>query len=111
MTDLIDRQELRKVLLDRVAKLDHEYDVPFTNFDYMQGRMDECNFVEDCILARMPTVEPKKSKWMWDEENHVWYCYDCFRNPTRGMGCIQSQQNLYNFCPHCGADMRGDNNG
>ena len=50
-------------------------------------------------IARMPTIEPKKGRWI-DKSNGIegaWnYCSVC------GEQAID----LYDFCPNCGADMR-----
>lgn len=59
-------------------------------------------------LVHLPSVEPKKGKWIPQDHNKrhgnvstvAYYfpkCSEC--------GC--SGSDFYNFCPHCGADMRG----
>ena len=48
--------------------------------------------------------ERKKCKWEW--YNCVWVCSCCGKNPTKGMGYVQSKEQLFPFCPYCGADMR-----
>ena len=52
------------------------------------------------------TAEPdrKKGKWIKEKENDVLcHCSTC------GYKVASALSNLfYNFCPHCGADMRGE---
>ena len=59
--------------------------------------------VTDRIKA-LPTVQPKRGKWI-DKSGGIegaWnYCSVC------GEQAID----LYDFCPNCGADMRGEANG
>ena len=57
-------------------------------------------------IDEMPTVEPKRGRW----ERHFsrpnvyadlyWWCTCCGR-PTGYVSAF-----LYDYCPHCGADMR-----
>ena len=61
--------------------------------------------------------EPKKGQWIPHNEKtreyigtvlvnveyKYWFCNSCGYR-------IENGQPMYNFCPNCGADMRGDNN-
>ena len=69
--------------------------------------------VED-MIENAPTIEPRKGKWIPHKEKcreyigtvlaHVeydyWLCDACGYRVKKG-------QPMYNFCPNCGADMRG----
>jgi len=57
-------------------------------------------------LPGADVIERKKGKWEW--YNCVWVCSCCGKNPTKGMGYVQSKEQLFPFCPYCGADMRGE---
>lgn len=46
----------------------------------------------------------RKGKWIY--KHFVWFCSKCGENPTKGMGYVQGHQELYDFCPKCGAEMR-----
>ena len=46
-------------------------------------------------------------KWNW-QRYHVWVCSQCGENPTKGMGYVQSKDELFKYCPNCGARMDGD---
>lgn len=60
-----------------------------------------------CVLAtinHMPTIEPERKRGKWKkvyEGNGLRYeCDKCGERYPNAYG--------YNFCPNCGADMRGD---
>lgn len=56
---------------------------------YIIGAIDEA-----------PTIEPKRGKWIWDEQILGLVCSEC-----KELGVERS-----NFCPNCGADMRSKGN-
>lgn len=61
-------------------------------------------------LQRVPTIEPKKGKWLrTDAYPHHIYCSVCFKTyiPNDEWDIWKSDGWLpKNFCPNCGADMR-----
>ena len=52
-------------------------------------------------LTHMPSAEPERKKGEWDDIGGV-LRYGC-------QFCHHAQERKSNFCPNCGADMRGDN--
>ena len=40
-------------------------------------------------------------EWVFD--GVVWHCSKCGKNPTIGMGYVQSTDMLFRFCPWCGS--------
>lgn len=48
--------------------------------------------------------EPKRGEWI-TTKYHTWECSVCGKNPTTGMGYVQTRKALYNYCPNCGAKM------
>ena len=73
----------------------------------------KCDVVEDAINAinALPSAQPerKRGKWIedddgWDEV--IWRCSECDAVFTLVDGT--PEENEYYFCPHCGADMRGE---
>lgn len=61
------------------------------------------------LPSTQPTIEPRKGKWIPDRINRGWYkCSECHGYaPTLATGV----EFLSNYCPYCGADMKGVNNG
>ena len=61
------------------------------------------------------TVEPERPKGYWiadtshcyDDDEDTFECSVCKEPFT--LICGTPKDNLYNFCPNCGADMRGEN--
>ena len=58
-------------------------------------------------LLELPSAQPerKKGKWIEKEDpygffNSIPVCSEC--------GCTTKMRERYNFCPNCGADMRGE---
>ena len=101
MSDLISRQ----AVLDKFKSL---CDVCGEGEKY-DGVMCRCCSLDDgiCIVEDMPSAEPerKHGEWIKEKENDVLcHCSTC------GYKVVSALSNLfYNFCPHCGADMRGNN--
>ena len=55
-------------------------------------KMDFCGWIDDA-----PTVDAVPVRHgRWIDKNGVWYC----------SGCNKQSIDDYNFCPHCGMDMR-----
>jgi len=60
------------------------------------------------ILEDLPSILPKKGEWICDHKQPYWQdryvCSNC------GIEKYFRTSEKYNFCPHCGADMRGKEN-
>lgn len=94
MSDLIDRQ----AAIDAVNEGCQEW----------RGIFERC---EEKLLA-LPSAQPehKKGKWI-DQDGGAFYtmeCSECHKEPLLDEygDYVQSD-----FCPHCGADMRGEQDG
>ena len=62
-------------------------------------------------IKNLPTAEPerKRGKWVEDDDGWngmIWRCSECDALFTLNDGT--PEENEYYFCPHCGADMRGE---
>ena len=60
----------------------------------------------EIICGEMP--EQKTGRWKMESDPYGFFeeipvCSEC--------GCTTEMRKTYNFCPNCGADMRGGNNG
>lgn len=73
---------------------------------------DEANEFSDIIYDALPSaqLERKKGQWLNIDESEKWKCSVCGRmmwfSPRLGV-----KPSDYNFCPNCGADMRGEQDG
>ena len=103
MSDLISRQ----YVLDKFKALCDACGVG----EKYEGVMCRCCYLDDgiCIVEDAPSAEPerKKGKWIYDTERVMgdgwtysqYHCSECKYQQIGG---------AVNFCPNCGADMRGD---
>lgn len=88
-------------LIDADELLEHAY----------RDRLDSRELIAD-MIRNAPTIEERK-RGVWIEltnTNHSYICSVCGRmlvNIADGKNTVTKN---YPFC-HCGADMRGDNNG
>ncbi len=77
---------------------------------------DECALVDSIEeqLEKLPSAQPKRIKGRWigtdydgfADGNHV---YDEWKCSICGY-VVEDEEPTWNFCPNCGADMRGDEN-
>ena len=98
MSRLIDEDVL-------IEFIENRYDITWKD-DYEGGIKDACTDILEKI-SKMPTIEPERKKGKWLPENRTidafWVCSSCgFPSEAHAANI------LYNFCPHCGADMRED---
>ena len=90
LVELIDHY----ILHDKDAKKNH-------SALFIEGMKDGYYRIRSNIIS-LPSadvVEVVHGKWVDKGEDYVlrWYCSNCGRKDTH----------IYNFCPDCGADMRG----
>ena len=61
------------------------------------------------LLSRQ--ILTKQGVWVWDEQYKEWLCDNCkYPLPNQFGFDDKKWRPKVNFCPHCGADMRGDDN-
>ena len=61
------------------------------------------------VINSMPTIQPKRGRWIKTARwGRVYYCNQC-RNYLDFDG-VNAGRGSTNFCPNCGADMRGEKN-
>ena len=68
---------------------------------------NEPTVTKSCIrmtIQNMPTIEPKQGEWIETDSPYIWKCSEC---PCEVVGNSLEQ---YNFCPNCGARMKGEKN-
>ena len=91
MSDLISRQDAIDAVLELSEKVE-----------------DEMLFIDAIVdeIENIPSAEPERKKGEWIDgkpyvNSHWRVCSVCHETSPESWGG-------YNFCPHCGADMRGD---
>lgn len=102
MNDLIDREDAIKLFLERKNELAG-----------IQGDLGGAMSGAAKLIESLPSAEPKKGKWIPHSEKSREYIgtalvnveYDYWFCDTCGYR-VENGQPIYNFCPHCGADMR-----
>jgi hypothetical protein len=71
-------------------------------------RLNHVPMVQEAIrksMDKMPTIEPKREKGAWINEGRIIRCNKC----KTGYAVVKGMKSAltYNFCPNCGANMRG----
>ena len=87
MSDLISRQAAIDIFDD--------YNISVENGDLEAYCRDRKR------LCELPPIQPKRGKWLY--QIGMVKCDQCLRAIRR-----IDHDGLLNFCPNCGADMRGD---
>ena len=96
MNDLISRQTAVDAMLQLQKEDDDLYGV------HIPEGFDGQRAVE--ALMKLPSVERKKGKWIWDDEGY--HCSECwFHAHGNTLDCMDG---TYRFCPHCGAEMESE---
>lgn len=57
-------------------------------------------------LGIVPTIEPKRGKWIWSPRDTDGTVSGCCSNCSFSHLFIGGHTAQYNFCPNCGASMR-----
>lgn len=94
-SDLISRQAALDAIQQRADRVDSVYSA------FWEGLI-----IAQDIVKNVPSAEPERKKGKWIDglpyiNSHWWVCSVCHVSaPENHTG--------YNFCPSCGADMRGE---
>ena len=68
--------------------------------------------IDDCIDKIIPTADVRenvKGKWIITKTERGWNCAEYPTEVTcSNCNYIEDYQKALDFCPNCGADMRGD---
>lgn len=109
MNDLISRQAL-------IEHLRRTIEASSNDGDYNEGFNDGMDFAA-CFASTLPSAQPERKKGKWiikDNPGTGWYrvtCSECGEDVTSVipmMGFFPNAKALWDFCPDCGADMRGE---
>ena len=105
MDDLISRQAAIDALKEHRALYCDNTPDTFSKLSYAEkSRVDELD-TAIATLVNLPSAQPERIRGRWIEKPHVHgvaYCSLCD---------YELHTNDTNFCPNCGADMRGEQGG
>lgn len=61
------------------------------------------------LVRKLPSAQPERMKGAWINEGRIIRCNKC----KIGYAAVKGMKSAltYNFCPNCGADMRGEQDG
>ena len=97
---LVDADALMELYADRLTAIAERYSPDSSECGILSGAMK--------LLEIQPTIEPKNGKWRRRLVdcgfNADWHCSRCGWKTSL-------EEHGYNFCPNCGADMRGEEDG
>ena len=107
-------------LIDRQTAI-HALRVAYWDKNIQSAKDDPCivDTMTDWAIRQvkaLPSVQPKQKKgtWITDKYGHV-VCSECKWNaPSIMVGCLVDRHLDYDksdYCWHCGADMRGEQEG
>lgn len=117
MSDYISRQAAIEAL-EQIRYALWEIDIPLPTVpEYIEHHRDVQNVMKriDEIrdkMERLPSAQPEREKgeWIWCGDKHV--CSECDEfalcDAYDVLETGEYQEDLSDFCPHCGADMRGE---
>ena len=97
MSDFISRQAAIEAICKEGTRLERNGTVAMSMCEIKQWCID--------LLERLPSAQPERIRGRWIEKPHVHgvaYCSLCD---------YELHTNDTNFCPNCGADMRGEQDG
>lgn len=88
---------------DAIALVDRPI-TPTGDAVYDNAREDERASIKD-DLALLPSAEPKTGEWIQNVINlaYGWTAVDTYSCSE----CMEENNRKDNYCPNCGADMRG----
>ena len=95
MSDLINREDAIEILSERAESLRG-----------MQGDLGGACRGAMRIIESLPSAEPERHRGEWIVDGHERGFSECSKCGYIAVSVLSERH--YNFCPFCGADMRGD---
>lgn len=114
MSDLISRQEAIDVLNDGAELLRRVLDETYVVGDERTKYEWGISLIESYIseMDGLPSAQPERKKGKWHQRFYpkveMMVCSECGNEFSYD---AETGVRDYNFCPNCGADMRGEQNG
>lgn len=105
---MTDREKLIELFVQECRETAEEEGVPVCRQDYCDERKEGCyGRVADRLIANGVTVQ-KSGEWIekedWNVDDYYYTCSACKEDFVTIDG--SPSDNLWNYCPNCGADMR-----
>ena len=94
-----------------IEGLDGHYVERATLNDWQEGWNAALDWVRENYLEELPSAEPEQKAGYWIMDCYVWRCSECGKNPTTGTGYVQGRNELFDYCPNCGAKMEVEKDG
>ena len=71
---------------------------------------DSAEYISECIigLEKLPAAQPERKKGKWNRVDNYENEAPLFQKFRLCSCCSFLTIDKYNFCPNCGADMRGE---
>ena len=79
--------------------------------DYLVGKRcpDDgtltCRLIENEVINKLPPIQPKRGKWLPDNNNYIYEQYVCSECKNSFKVDTRKGKPMWNFCPNCGAKM------
>lgn len=97
MDELISRQSTIDALEQGFKDVTNGLD----KFSPTRGLIEAVTGIYKCYIEQLPPAGPKRGRWLY--QIGMVKCDQCLRAIRR-----IDHDGLLNFCPNCGADMRGE---
>ena len=104
MSDLIDRQKALDAIQQRADRVDSVYSA------FWEGLI-----IAQDIVKNLPSAEPERKKGTWIEYPDCLKYEDAYSDDQIACSACHHVFSIldncteeFNFCPNCGADMRGE---
>lgn len=79
---------------------DNQWHIGYSSYDIQTVK----EYLDNCFEIIEADVEPvKHGRWLINSDGYYPYCSECKNEPDG--------RKMSKYCPHCGAIMRGENNG
>lgn len=92
MSDLIRRSDAIEALKNALCELGGD--------EWGDGELGVHADDIDAVINDIPTIEPKRGEWIFNGNF-------CGLNHHKCSKCGKNEFRMSNFCPNCGAEMRG----
>lgn len=105
MSDLIEREDAIKAFAEYEKRTTPRWSMAW-NEDWEKVATE--------VMSAIPSAYRPQGEWIEDPINkNIMYCSNCKVGYTkdflRGMSLYHEPKDTPDFCPNCGADMRGNN--